>query len=113
MRRRWPPLGDRSQSRADESVLCTSERLKRNSIVGMRTSATMASDAAWFAAHRVSAWSIALAGVVFLAVGVWLVAVRPGDAAVSGVVLGSAAVVLVVILIGGLQADRVARGVAG
>lgn len=95
------------------AYLCATERLKRNGSVGMRTKATMASDAAWYAAHRASAWSIAVAGLIFLAVGIWLLVTRPDDAGARTAVLGSAIAVLVVIVIGGVQADRVAKGVLG
>ncbi len=54
------------------AYLSATERLKRNGTVGMRTKATMASDAAWYAAHRASAWSVAVAGLIFVCVGIWL-----------------------------------------
>lgn len=79
----------------------------------MRTKATLASDAAWYAAHRASAWSIAVAGFIFLGVGIWLIANGPGDRAMRNALLGSALIVLVVVVIGGIQADRVAKGVIG
>ena len=95
------------------TYLCATERLKRNGTVGMRTKATLASDAAWYAAHRASAWSIAVAGLIFLAVGVWLLVARPEEAGARTAVTGSAIAVLVVVVIGGVQADRVAKGVLG
>jgi hypothetical protein len=94
------------------AYLCSTEQLKRNGSVGMRTKATMAS-AAWYAAHRASAWSIAVAGLILLAVGVWVLVTSPDDARIRAAVLGGAIAVGVVILIGGLQADRVAKGVLG
>ena len=93
------------------AYLSATDRLKRNKLVGMRTKATMASDAAWYAAHRASAWSIAVAGVVVLGTGGWLLAVRPGDDEGTRAVFGSAIAVLVVVVIGGLQAQRAAKGV--
>ena len=95
------------------AYLCATERLRRNGIVGMRTRATMASDAAWYAAHRASAWSIAVAALIFLAVGVWLVTVGPNEATTTTAVLVSSLVVLAVVVIGGVQADRAARAVVG
>ena len=95
------------------AYLSATERLKRNGTVGMRTRATLASDAAWYAAHRSSAWSVAVAGLIFLCVGIWLLAIQPDEAGARTAVLGSAMAVLVVIVIGGIQADRVAKGVLG
>jgi len=85
------------------AYLSATERLKRNGSVGMRTKATMASDATWYAAHRASAWSIAVAGSIFLPLCVWLLAAQPGDRAARSALIGSALAVLVVILIGGFR----------
>lgn len=90
--------------------LMQQERLPRNGLVGMRTKATMASDAAWNASHRASAWSVALAGLVLVVVGVWLLVSRPAASSSRNVVLATCVAILVVIVIGGVQADRVARG---
>lgn len=90
--------------------LMQNERLPRNGLVGMRTKATMASDAAWNASHRASAWSVALAGVVLLAAGLWLLLARQSASADRTVVLGTCLAILVVIVVGGIQADRVAKG---
>lgn len=95
------------------AYLCATGRLKRNGLVGMRTRATMATDAAWYAAHRASAWSIAVAALILLAVGVWLLLARPGDVEARSAVLGTSLIVLVVVVIGGVQADRVAKSVPG
>ncbi len=61
--------------------LMRNARLPRNDLAGMRTRATLASDEAWIAAHRASAWSIALTGVLLLAGGIWLLLDRqpPGS----------------------------------
>lgn len=88
------------------------ERLPRNGLVGMRTKATMASDAAWNASHRASAWSVALAGVILLIAGLWLLLTRQSASSSRNVVLGTCLAILVVILVGGIQADRVAKGTA-
>jgi hypothetical protein len=90
--------------------LMQNERLPRNGLVGMRTKATMASDAAWNASHRASAWSVALAGVILLAAGVWLWLARDSGGDGRSIVLGSCVAILVVIVAGGIQADRVAKG---
>ena len=93
------------------AYLCATGRLKRNGIVGMRTQATMASDAAWHAAHRTSAWSLAVAGLIFLALAAWIAATRPGNLDGSNVVIVSVVAVLAIVIAGGVQADRVAKGV--
>lgn len=90
--------------------LMQNERLPRNGLVGMRTKATMASDAAWNASHRASAWSVALAGVIMLAAGLWLLLTRQPASLNRNVVLGTCVGILVVIVVGGIQADRVAKG---
>ncbi|HEV2071337.1 MAG TPA: SdpI family protein [Acidimicrobiales bacterium] len=90
--------------------LSATERLPRNGLVGMRTRATMASDDAWFAAHRAGAWSLLIAGLILFGVGVWLVFVGPSDATTTAAAMSSAVLIIVVVVIGGLQADRVARG---
>lgn len=85
------------------------ERLPRNGLVGMRTKATMASEAAWNASHRASAWSVALAGVILLEAGLWLLLTRQPATLNRNVVLGTCVAVIVVIVVGGIQADRVAK----
>lgn len=92
------------------AYLSATDRLKRNKLVGMRTKTTMASDTAWYAAQRAGAWSVAVAGVVVLGTGVWLLVARPGDEGGTTAVLGSTVAVLVVVVIGGLQAQRAAKG---
>ena len=93
--------------------LMQNERLPRNGLVGMRTKATMASEAAWNASHRASAWSVALAGVILLAAGLWLLLTRQSASLNRNVVLGTCVGILVVIVVGGVQADRVAKGTTG
>ena len=90
--------------------LMQNERLPRNGLVGMRTKATMASDAAWNASHRASAWSVALAGAILLIAGLWLLLARQSASADRTVVLGTCVAILVVIIAGGIHADRVAKG---
>ena len=89
--------------------LMRTERLPRNPLVGMRTRATMADDRAWKAAHRASTWSVAVAGVVLLAAGAWLLLDRESPQADAKVVLVTTVVLLAVVVAGGVQADRVAR----
>ena len=90
--------------------LMTNERLPRNDLVGMRTRATLASDAAWNAAHRASAWSVALTGVVLLVGGIWLLLNRQSPGANRNVVLATCVAVLIIIVIGGVHAHQVAKG---
>ncbi|HVE93782.1 MAG TPA: SdpI family protein [Acidimicrobiales bacterium] len=84
-------------------------RLPRNRWAGMRTKATMASDESWAAGHRASAPATAVAGVLTLVAGV-------ADAVTSfdyitqrRVTLAVGVVILVIVCIGGIQADRAAR----
>ena len=92
--------------------LCSTGRLKRNGFVGMRTKATMATDAAWHAAHRASAWSLAMTGLVLLGTGTWLLASGRSASSERNVVVGVSILSLIVISIGGLQAHQVAKDVA-
>lgn len=91
--------------------LMSQERLPRNGLVGMRTRATMTNDAAWYAAHRASAWSIVFVGILMLAAGLWLLLMRTSADTVRVIVLGTCLAVLVVVVVGGLQADRVAKDI--
>ena len=93
------------------AYLCATQRLGRNRFVGIRTTATLRSDDAWYAAHRASAWSIAVAGSVSLGVGLWLVLADPTETTVASAVIATSVVVLVVIAVGGVQAHRAARRV--
>lgn len=70
----------------------------------------MASDAAWFAAHRAAARSVLIAGLILFGVGLWLLFTGPSDETTTAVAVSSAVLIIVVVVIGGLQADRVARG---
>jgi uncharacterized membrane protein len=90
--------------------LMQNERRPRNGLVGMRTSATMASDAAWKASHRASAWSVAVTGVILLAAGLWLLLTRQSASDERTVLNGACIAVLVVLVVGGVQAHRVAKG---
>lgn len=92
--------------------LCSTERLKRNGFVGMRTHATMATDAAWYAAHRASAWSLAVTGLLLLGTGIWLLASGRSASSERNLVVGVTILILIVISIGGLQAHQVAKDVA-
>ena len=84
-------------------VLAHLGRLPRNRLAGLRTKATLANDEAWEAAHRASAWSIVLTGLVTLVGGIVL---DPND---SSLLLGAGIAVVGIAIVGGVQADRVAR----
>ncbi len=91
--------------------LMHAERLPRNGLVGMRTGATMASDAAWTAGHHDSAWAVALAGVVLLGTAGWLSLDRRSTATRRTAVLGtSIGLAVALVVLGAIQADRAARG---
>lgn len=90
--------------------LMTNERLPRNDLVGMRTRATLESDAAWNAAHRASAWSVALTAVVLLVAGIWLLLNGQSAGANRNVVLGTSIAIVIIIVAGGIQAHQVAKG---
>lgn len=91
------------------AVMAANGSLPRNRIVGMRTRATLASDAAWQAAHRASAWSLAAAGVISVALGLYLLVARPSRSTEAAVALAASGALLVLVVIGGVQAHRVAR----
>jgi hypothetical protein len=91
------------------AVMAANGSLPRNRIVGMRTRATLASDAAWRAAHRASAWSVAAAGAISTALGLYLLVAQPSRSTKAAVAIAASAALLVLVVIGGVQADRVAR----
>ena len=87
--------------------------LERNALIGIRTRATMASDAAWHAGHRaaarpldVAAWASAGSGVVgtVMAIAGWWIA---------GVVVALGYVALLALLgVATIRAGRAARAVS-
>jgi hypothetical protein len=93
------------------AALGARSRLPRNRWAGVRTRATLRSDAAFALANRVAAVPVGAAGAVALAGGVVLLA-GPG-AALGWVVLAVAAAgVLGLAGFGGLAGDRAARALA-
>lgn len=92
------------------------DRLPRNQIAGIRTPVTLSSDAAWYAAQRASAsaseiagWGTLIGAAVLLAV---IVAPLPSGVALPTtvvVVLGTAAWMLVWVLIGAARGQRAAH----
>lgn len=91
------------------SVAMQRERLPRNSIAGVRTPATMRSDAAFRTANKVAAPLTGAGGVFFVAGGLTAAILsRPATAApalLAGVVVGAVACV-----VGGIRGVRAARG---
>lgn len=92
------------------ALLGARERLPRNRYAGVRTAATLSSDAAFVRANRVAAPLCAAAGVVGTAGGA--VVLAGGPLAVTVVVLALTAVgVLVLAGLGGALGDRAAAAV--
>ena len=86
-------------------------RLGRNAFIGIRTTATQASDEAWRAAHARAETPTILAGVVSLAVG--LSALLPiSTQFYSGVVVSAAAVLLGLVLYAARVGSAAAREVS-
>ena len=85
--------------------------LRRNAFAGIRTPSTMASDAAWEAAHRAGGRQITQAGVVSLIVGLLLL-LRPSNT-VGMILLGIWFVaVMAAAIVSTLRGNRAARAVA-
>lgn len=83
-------------------------RVGRNRWTGIRTRATLRSDAAWLAAHRRALWPTRLGGVCSLAGG--LEALLPlSEGAFSGAVLAAAAGMVVCVSYAGVVGVRAAR----
>ena len=86
--------------------------LERNSVIGIRTKATMASDEAWRAGHRAAASTVGLAawtcGLAGLACGV--LTIVGSDLAVAMLVVGYAGLIGLTI-VAAVRAGRGARAV--
>jgi hypothetical protein len=66
--------------------------LRRNWLVGLRTSETMRSDAAWYAAHSATGGLVMASGVVQVIAGAMVLILQPqGEGTIAAIVLGSAA----------------------
>ena len=84
--------------------------LRRNRLAGIRTRATMRSDAAWAAGHRAGGGLLVIAGVLMALAGLALLA-RPSNVVGMAITLGAGGVVLVLALVSTVQANRAARAV--
>jgi uncharacterized membrane protein len=91
------------------AVMARTGRLSRNYLVGIRLPSTMKSDAAWHAAHRASAWSIAVAGVVLLATAGLSVSRDWSTEGERALVLGMTTLAVIVVFVGAVQAHLVAK----
>ncbi|MDQ1215806.1 SdpI family protein [Microbacterium arborescens] len=76
-----------------------SGKLKRNSLAGIRTPSTMASDEAWLAAHERSKGATLLTG--YLAVAIGVVSLVPMPPAALGIMVLAGAALMVIVMMWG------------
>ena len=81
-------------------------RLKRNYVIGMRTSAIMKSDETWRVAHEKCAWTIWSSGCVLLGAAVLLLGLRPSEAWSVVLLSVATAAMMVLVIVGAVQASR-------
>lgn len=91
-------------------VTARAGKLTRQSAIGLRTKATMASDEAWNAAHAASAPWVIAAGAVLVAGGV-LAMLTDSESTGEFVALGATAVMLVPLLMAFRRGQAAARSV--
>ena len=82
-------------------------QLPRNWVAGLRTRTTMASDEAWYAGQRAGAGYVVAAGVVGVATGV--IALFFSDPVAAAIILGGTALLLGLVVVGGVKGQRAAR----
>ena len=87
-------------------------RLKRNYVIGMRTSAIMKSDETWRVAHKKCAWSLWSSGLVIIATSAVVTGVRPSRGWTLGLWIAMSVYLTAAVVIGFIQADKEARTVA-
>jgi len=85
-----------------------SGRLTRNALAGIRTPSTMASDAAWLAAHRRAERPTQLAGAVSILAALIALVPMP-EVALIAVVLTGAAAMVALVAYGAVVGGRAAR----
>ncbi|RAZ31314.1 SdpI family protein [Microbacterium sp. SMR1] len=78
-----------------------SGKLKRNSLAGIRTPTTMASDEAWLAAHERSKGATLLTGYLSIAIGV--ASLVPMAPAALGIMVLAGAILMVVVMMWGTR----------
>lgn len=86
-------------------------RLTRNRWVGLRSSATLTDDRAWFVGNRVAAPWFLTAGAVLAGTGALLLLGRPDDEAALTVAGAGAVLAGMLTLLGAVLGHRVARNV--
>lgn len=84
--------------------------LPLNHATGLRTKAIMSSEDVWIAVHRKYAWVLMAPGAGFFLAGLWLVSAA-AIPALSPVVMPVFGTMLVVLVIGGISADKYARSI--
>ena len=84
-------------------------RLGRQSVVGLRTKTTMASDEAWSAAHHVVWPWLIVAASIMVASAVLVLAVEPTEDTSAAILLGGVAVAAVPFGIGARRGQQAAR----
>lgn len=93
-----------------------SGRLERNHLAGLRTTATLVSDAAWRRAHEVAGGRMQAAGWLLVGTGVTAAGVALAGAADAGVgmtILAGTAIATGVLLWGCVAGHRAARDLTG
>jgi len=93
------------------AAMARAGRLSRQSWVGIRTRATLASDEAWYAAQGAGASWVMVGGVI-MALGGLLTLLTESDSAATAVALVTVAAALVPILIGASLGQAAARRAA-
>ena len=86
-------------------------RATRARLVGIRTRSTLASDRAWYAAHRASAWTFYAASAVTGAIGVVLLVARMSTGDANAAFRAGVLSLFAFVIAGGVQAEVAARKV--
>lgn len=81
-------------------------RLKRNYVIGMRTSAIMKSDETWRVAHQKCAWSFWSSGCVLVAAAALLIGFRPSERWSLAVLIVAGSSLSIMMIAGAVQAAR-------
>ena len=92
------------------------QRFQRNKWAGIRTPATMKSDAAWFAAHERAAPMMSTAGTLGAAAGltgIIAALLGAGEGVVVGLILGGALLMTVLLVAATVRGARAARELDG
>jgi hypothetical protein len=87
------------------------DELPRQGLMGLRTKATMTSDEAWYAAQRAGADLVKASGAIAAIGGLVSIPLYNRDAAAAAVILGTAAVVLIIAVWAGFRGQAAAKAV--